>query len=77
MIEKRRPDVLTLSTTFYDLLVSRKLFSKAEIRQFGVAGTEGLRLFFRINFLLPTKIAPQLPAGQEYGLWKYTEYIRT
>ena len=42
MIEIRRPDVLTLSRTFYDLSLSRNLFSKAETRQFGAAGTEGL-----------------------------------
>ena len=42
IIEKLRPDLLTLFTTFYDLSVSRDLFSKAEIRQFGESGTEGL-----------------------------------
>ena len=42
MIEKPRPDLLTLSTTFYDLSVSRNLFSKAKIRQFGESGIEGL-----------------------------------
>ena len=42
MIEKLWPDFLTLSTTFYHLLVSRNLFSKAEIRQFGTSGTEGI-----------------------------------
>ena len=42
MIGKPRPDLLTLSTTFYDLSVSRNLFSKAEIRQFGESVTEGL-----------------------------------
>ena len=42
MIEKPQPDLLTLSTTFYELSVSRNLFSKAEIRQFGESGTEGL-----------------------------------
>ena len=35
--------VSKLSTTFYDFSVSRNLFSKAEMRQFGKAGTEGLR----------------------------------
>ena len=43
MIEKPRPDLLTLSTTFYDLPVLRNLFSKVKIRQFGESGTEGLR----------------------------------
>ena len=31
MIENRTSDVLTLSTTFYDLSVSRNPFSKAEV----------------------------------------------
>ena len=43
MIEKPRPDILTLSTTFYDLSVTRNLFSKCEMRQFGASGTEELR----------------------------------
>ena len=34
MVGKQRPDLLTLPTKFYDLTVSRNLFSKAEIRQF-------------------------------------------
>ena len=34
MIEKSRPDDLTLSTTFLNLSVSRNRFSKAEMRQF-------------------------------------------
>ena len=42
MIEKPQPDLLTLSTTFYDLSFSRNLFSKSEMRQFGASGTEGL-----------------------------------
>ena len=45
MIEKLLPDVLTLSTTLYDLSVSRNLSYKAKIRQFGVSGTEGLSWF--------------------------------
>ena len=44
MIERRRPDVLTLSAIFYDLSLSRDLLSKAEIREFGAAGTEGLKI---------------------------------
>ena len=43
MIETSRPDLLTLSTTFYDLSLSHNLFSKAEVRQFGASGTEGLK----------------------------------
>ena len=39
---KTTPDVLTLSASFYDLPVSRNLFSKAELRQFGSSGTVGL-----------------------------------
>ena len=39
MIGKPRPDLLTLSTTFYDLAVSRNPLSKAEMRQFDVSGT--------------------------------------
>ena len=42
MIEKLRLDVLTLFTTFLNLAISRNFFSKAETRQFGVVGTEGL-----------------------------------
>ena len=44
MIEKPRPVLLTQPTEFYDLSVSRNLFSKAEMRQFGASGTEGLRI---------------------------------
>ena len=36
--------VLILSTTLFDLSVSHNLFSKAEMRQFVAAGTEGLIL---------------------------------
>ena len=43
MIEKPTPDVLTLSTTFYDASVSRNLFAKAELRQFCASGTDGLK----------------------------------
>ena len=46
MIEKPRPELLTLTTTFYDATVSRNLFSKAEMRQFGASGTEGLNTNF-------------------------------
>ena len=53
MIEKPRPDFLTLSTTFYDLSVSRNLFSKAEMRQFGTSGTEGLNSFLLMKCPLP------------------------
>ena len=42
VIETRRFDVLTLSTTFYDLSVSRNIFWKAKLCHFGVAGTLGL-----------------------------------
>ena len=42
MIEKRWPDVLTLSKTFYDLSVSRNLPSMAEMRRFGASGGDGL-----------------------------------
>ena len=42
MIEKAQPDVLTLSMILHDLSVSRNLFSKAEMRQFGTSETEGL-----------------------------------
>ena len=53
MIEKPRPDILTLSNTFNDLSVSYNLFSKAGMRQFGAAGanaydTVGNR---RVNFV--------------------------
>ena len=42
MIEKWTPDLLTLSTIFYAASVSRNLFSKAEMSQFGASGTERL-----------------------------------
>ena len=35
MIEKPTLDVLTLSTTSYDVSIPRNFFSKAEMRQFG------------------------------------------
>ena len=44
MIEKPKPDVLTLSTAFYDLSVSRNLFAKVEMPQFSASGTEGLKI---------------------------------
>ena len=47
---KPRPDLLTVSTTFYDLSVSRNRFSKAEMRQFGASGTEGLSGNEGVNF---------------------------
>ena len=34
---------MTLSTAFYDISVSRNLFSKAEIRKFGAQGTDRLK----------------------------------
>ena len=40
MIEKPRPKLLTLSTTFYALSVSFNLFSKPEIRQIGESGRQ-------------------------------------
>ena len=55
MIEKPRPDLLTLSTTFYDGSVSRNLFLKSEMRQFGASGTEGL-MHNLFNDLLPYKL---------------------
>ena len=42
--KKPWPDVLTLSTTFYDVSVSWNLFSKAEMRRFGASGTKGFIL---------------------------------
>ena len=38
MVEKLRPDLLTLFMKFHDLSVSRNLFSKAKKRQFASAG---------------------------------------
>ena len=49
MIQKPRPDLLTLSTTFYDLSVSCNIFSKAEMRQFGASGTQGLTYTRRVK----------------------------
>ena len=43
MIEKSRPDLLTLTKTFYDASVSRNLFSKAyESIIMRLLGTDGL-----------------------------------
>ena len=39
MIKKWSPDLLTRSTTLYDVCVLCNLFSKAEMRQFGASGT--------------------------------------
>ena len=49
---KIRPDVLTQSMTFCGLSVSRNLFSKAKMRQFGASGNEGfmVRVMFRVRF---------------------------
>ena len=44
IIEKPRPDHLTLSTTFYDLSGSRNLYAKTEMRQVGESGTDGLNI---------------------------------
>ena len=41
--EKLTSDVLTLSTTFYDLSVSRNLFETNEMSYFRAGGTVGLR----------------------------------
>ena len=56
MIEKPTPDVLTLPTTFYDLSVSRNLFAKAEMPQFGTSGTEGLNNILNLLNLKIQKI---------------------
>ena len=45
MIEKSRPDILTLSTTSEDSSVSCNLFFKAEIYQFGAIWNQ------RVNWL--------------------------
>ena len=52
MIEKPRSDVLTLSTTYYDLSISHNLLSMAEIRHFGASGTGGwfINLYFHFIF---------------------------
>ena len=51
MIEQTWRDLLTPSTTLYDLSISRNLVSKAEMWQFGAAGTEGLSTQIRISFI--------------------------
>ena len=56
MTEKPRIDLLTLSSSFYDLSVSCNLLSKAEMRQFGhkapthmrLSGTDGLTYELKI-----------------------------
>ena len=45
------PDILTLSTTFSDLSVSRNLFSKADTGQFGASGTEWLNYSYMELFM--------------------------
>lgn len=40
--KKSKPGILSLFTIFYTLQISRGLFLKADKRQFGVAGAEGL-----------------------------------
>ena len=47
MIEKPTLDVLTQPATFYDLSVSRNLFAKAEMRQFGASETDELSRNFK------------------------------
>ena len=47
IIEKRRPEVLTLPLTFYHLTVSRNVFLEAEMRQLGAARTKGLKYYLR------------------------------
>ena len=44
MIEKERPDLVTLSTTSYFISVSQNLFSKFKMRRMSAAGTEGFTL---------------------------------
>ena len=41
--EKTTPDLLTPSTTFYDVSVSCNIFSKAEMRQFGASGNHRIK----------------------------------
>ena len=49
MIEKARPDLLTLSTTEYDLSLSHNLFSKAAMRQFSASGLKRLKAIKYLN----------------------------
>ena len=42
MKEKPRTDLFDLSMTIYELSVSRNLFSKTKMRQFGASETDGL-----------------------------------
>ena len=46
IIEKRSPDVLTLPKTFNDLSVSRNLFSKTKMRQFGACENQRVKSTF-------------------------------
>ena len=70
MIVKRRSDVLTVFVLFYDIWVSRNLFSKAEMRQFGAAGTE------RVNN--PVRMV-SIPCIRQYDpdFWTYPSEIGT
>ena len=64
MLEKLWRDLLTLSTTFYDLSVSRNLFSKADMRQFGASVTDGLNSEFSLlifkHFQISSDIKSQI-----------------
>ena len=44
VLQKWTPEILTLSATFYDLSVSRYIFSKAKKRQFWRSENRGVKI---------------------------------
>ena len=56
MKEKRTPDLLTSTTTFYDVSVSCNRVSKTEMCQFGASGTDGLTTTIQFLLLIPSII---------------------
>ena len=57
---------MTLSTIFFELLVLHNLFSKAEMRQFHVAGTEGLT-FRPYQTLKSVQILPRANCASKFS----------
>ena len=60
MIGKSRPDLLKLSTTFYDVSVLRNRFLKTRKAQIWAGGNAGVKANFRLIFIQPKKPPPQM-----------------
>ena len=65
MIEKPQSDISTICMTFYDLSVSRNVFSKAEMRKFGTQRIDGLRDAGENRFCI--NLCPYLPLSPVKG----------